>query len=280
MYVELPHAFFLTFLLIFEFSANGFSSGKIELMFNIATVPKPAAQALLQDGLSLLYPADLLATLQLETPQWRQDWQQLTASWNHLPPDAHLKDGGHYRKRRHACFVQDLASASLTQTPHRAHWQPTDYNALHGGFERWFDPVEPAVAQSPAWTALLTSLGSLFAQVKPVARWHIEAHQFRIDTAGGVGRPTPEGAHRDGVDFVVVLMVQRHGVKGGETRVFDVNGPHGVRFVMQEPLTTLLLDDARVIHETTPILPADQALNSGFRDTLVLTYRAAGFQAP
>ena len=255
-------------------------------MFNIATVPKPAAQALLQDGLSLLYPADLLATLQLETPQWRQDWQQLTASWNNLPPDAHLKDGGHYRKRRHACFVQDLNGtygaydASLTQTPHRAHWQPTDYNALHGGFERWFDPVEPAVAQSPAWTALLTSLGSLFAQVKPVTRWHIEAHQFRIDTAGGVGRPTPEGAHRDGVDFVVVLMVQRHGVKGGETRVFDVNGPHGVRFVMQEPLTTLLLDDARVIHETTPILPADQALNSGFRDTLVLTYRAAGFQAP
>jgi hypothetical protein len=27
----------------------------------------------------------------------------------------------------------------------------------------------------------------------------IEAHQFRIDTAEGIGRPTPEGAHRDGV---------------------------------------------------------------------------------
>lgn len=249
-------------------------------MFNIATVQKPAAQALRQDGLSLLLPADLMVSLQLPTPQWTQGWNQLTDSWNRLPPDAHLKDGGNYRKRRHACFIQELPSGKLTQTPHRAHWQPTEYNALHGGFERWFDPIEPAVAEAPAWTALLGSLGRLFAQVQAVPRWYIEAHQFRIDTTGGVGRPTPEGAHRDGVNFVVVLMVARQGVKGGETRVFDAHGPDGVRFVMQEPLTALLLDDARVIHETTPLFPADDPAGTGFRDTLVLTYRAAGFQAP
>jgi hypothetical protein len=256
-------------------------------MFTIATLQKPADQALRQDGLRLLMPAEFCATLQLPAPPWTRDWLRLGESWMRLPPDAHLRDGGHYRRRRHACFIQDLASATLTQTPPRAHWQPTDYNALHGGFERWFDPVEPAVAQAEAWTELLASLGRLFAQVRPVPRWHIEAHQFRIDTTGGVGRPTPEGAHRDGVDFVVVLMVARHGVKGGETRVFDAHGPHGVRFVMEQPLTALLLDDARVIHETTPILPAhhpsqhsaDEA-SGGFRDTLVLTYRAAGFQAP
>ena len=249
-------------------------------MFNIATVPKPAAQSLSQDGLSLLGPAALLETLALTSPEWAASWQQLSASWNHLPPDAHLKDGGHYRQRRHACFVQDIAANTLTQTPHRAHWQPTDYNALHGGFERWFDPVEPAVAQAVALQQLLARLGQLFAHVKPTGQWHIEAHQFRIDTASGVGRPTPEGAHRDGVDFVVVMMVGRHGVKGGETRVFDANGPYGVRFLMQQPLTALLLDDARVIHETTPIQPAEGFAQSGFRDTLVLTYRAAGFQAP
>ena len=124
-------------------------------------------------------------------------------------------------------------------------------------------------------------MGQLFAQVKPAARWYIEAHQFRIDTAEGVGRPTPEGAHRDGVDFVVVLLVARRGVKGGETRVFDAHGPNGMRFLMQEPLTALLLDDERVIHETTPLFPADdEAPGAGLRDTLVLTFRADGFQAP
>ena len=249
-------------------------------MFNIVSVQKPAAQALSQDGLSLLQPEDFTRTLGLDCPDWADGWAQLSTSWNRLPPDAHLKDGGHYRQRRHACWVQDLSADTLTPTPHRAHWQPTDYNALHGGFERWFEPIEPAVASAPSWTELLASLGRLFAHVRPTAHWHIEAHQFRIDTAGGVGRPTPEGAHRDGVDFVVVLMVGRRGVKGGETRVFDAHGPHGMRFVMQAPLTALLLDDERVIHETTPILPQQEGATDGHRDTLVLTYRAAGFQAP
>lgn len=248
-------------------------------MFNIATTPKPAAQALLQDGLSLLQADDFKATLSLPAADWQSQWPDLAKSWDRLPPDTHLRDGGHYRHRRHACYVQTLASNALQATPHRAHWQPTDYNALHGGFERWFEPVEPAVSQAALWTGLLLALGRLFAQVKPAPQWSIEAHQFRIDTAGGVGRPTPEGAHRDGVDFVVVMLVGRQGVKGGETRVFDAHGPSGVRFVMTEPLTALLLDDTRVIHETTPIQPSGEP-SGGYRDTLVLTYRAAGFQAP
>ena len=248
-------------------------------MFNIATTPKPAAQALLQDGLSLLQPAELKATLGLPAADWQSQWPSLASSWDRLPPDTHLRDGGHYRHRRHACYVQTLASNTLQAMSHRAHWQPTDYNALHGGFERWFEPVEPAVSQSTLWTGLLLALGRLFAQVKPAPQWFIEAHQFRIDTASGVGRPTPEGAHRDGVDFVVVMLVGRQGVKGGETRVFDAHGPSGVRFLMTEPLTALLLDDTRVIHETTPIQPSGEP-SGGFRDTLVLTYRAAGFQAP
>jgi len=36
-----------------------------------------------------------------------------------------------------------------------------------------------------------------------------------------------------------------------------------------------LLDDARMIHETTPIQPEDAM---GWRDTLVLTFRANAFQ--
>ena len=165
--------------------------------------------------------------------------------------------------------------------PHRAHWQPLEYNALHGGMQRMFEPMSASVSQSTAWLTLLSKLGQVCSALKPgVQTWFVEAHQFRIDTTDGIGRPTPEGAHRDGVDFVVVLLVARHAVKGGETRVFDATGPHGVRFVMQEPLTALLLDDARVIHETTPILPASAETGQGYRDTLVLTYRAAGFQAP
>ena len=108
---------------------------------------------------------------------------------------------------------------------------------------------------------------------------HVEAHPFRIDTTDGIGRPTPEGAHRDGVDLVVVVLVARQGIKGGETRVFDARGPQGLRFTLAEPWSALLLDDERVIHESTPIQPVDAAAG-GHRDTLVLTFRSGGFQGP
>ena len=107
-------------------------------------------------------------------------------------------------------------------------------------------------------------------------RWYVEAHAFRIDTGDeGIGRPTPEGAHRDGVDLVAVMLVARTGIRGGETRVFEADGPRGERFTLTAPWSLLLLDDARVIHESTPIQPVDA---TGHRDTLVLTFRSGGFQ--
>jgi hypothetical protein len=78
---------------------------------------------------------------------------------------------------------------------------------------------------------------------------------------------------------VAVFLVGRHNVKGGETRVFDIRGPQGVRFTLGEPWSVLLLDDARVIHESTPIQPLDAALPA-HRDTLVVTLRRDGFQGP
>jgi hypothetical protein len=198
----------------------------------------------------------------------------LRAGWNGLAPDQYLKDGGHYRKRRHSSYVVD--GQAVVPAPHRAHWQPVEYNALHGGMQRWFEPVEAAVAGSTAWLALLRWLGGVSSTLKGPQPWYVEAHQFRIDTEGGIGRPTPEGAHRDGVDVVAVFLVAREGIKGGETRVFEADGPRGERFTLTEPWSLLLLDDERVIHESTPIQPVGE--QGGYRDTLVLTYRAGGFQ--
>ncbi|MDQ6680195.1 MAG: 2OG-Fe dioxygenase family protein, partial [Pseudomonadota bacterium] len=157
------------------------------------------------------------------------------------------------------------------------HWQPLDYKALHGGIERWFEPIDTAVADAPVWQRLLTSASSLCSALDGAQPWYVEAHQFRIDTTDGIGRPTPEGAHRDGVDYVAVLLVDRVGIKGGETRVFAAEGPSGLRFTMLDPWTALVLDDRRVIHESTPIQPLD---DNGHRDTLVLTFRSGGFQGP
>ncbi|HEY0488745.1 MAG TPA: 2OG-Fe dioxygenase family protein [Telluria sp.] len=233
------------------------------------TDPARLAAALKDDGYAVLRPADVRALAGCS----ETELAQLAASWDNLELDNYLKDAGRYRRRRHACFIQD--GPGLAQAPHRAHWQPVEYNALHGGMHRLFEPVEARTVAHAAWQRLLHSLGDVCSQVAGVRRWYVEAHQFRIDTLEGIGRPTPEGAHRDGVDFVAVLLVGRSNIKGGETRVFDAEGSRGRRFTMLEPWTLLLLDDARVIHESTPIQP-DGA--NGHRDTLVLTWRAEGFQ--
>lgn len=201
--------------------------------------------------------------------------QAWAPAWNDLPPDNHLKDGGRYRRRRHASFI--VEGERVSAVPHRAHWQPVSYNALHGGMERWFEPMLPSVTADPAWAKLLAGLSRVACGLRGAQPWYVEAHQFRIDTTDGIGRPTPEGAHRDGVDLVAVFLVAREGIKGAETRVFEAQGASGVRFTLSQPWSLLLLDDERVIHESTPIQPTAEG---GHRDTLVITLRRGAFQDP
>ena len=224
------------------------------------------------EGFALVQPEAAGRALQLDLAAL----DGLRDSWERLPRDQYLRDGGHYRSRRHSCFVQ-TPGVELLAVPQRAHWQPTAYNALHGGMQRWFAPMQEATVALPVWQRLMHALADAASGLRGTQRWYVEAHQFRIDTADGIGRPTPEGAHRDGVDLVAVALVGRHNIKGGETRVFEAAGRRGERFTLTEPWSLLLLDDARVIHESTPIQPLIEG-EAGWRDTLVVTCRAGEFQ--
>ncbi|QWD90358.1 2OG-Fe dioxygenase family protein [Polynucleobacter sp. MWH-Braz-FAM2G] len=230
---------------------------------------KQIDQALRDDGFAVV-SAETVAEFS-KTPL--SSLQKLTSFWDDLPRDPYLKDGGRYRFRRHASY--QIKGDELNLVPHRAHWQSLDYNALHGGIERWFEPIQSELLNNPAWQSVLLGLAHILNGLKTVNTWFVEAHQFRIDTTDGIGRPTPEGAHRDGVDFVAVFLLDRVDIKGGETRIFDASGSAGLRFTLSQPWSLLLMNDQRMIHESTPIQPLTKY---GYRDTLVLTYRSNGFQ--
>ncbi len=204
------------------------------------------------------------------------DWPLFAASWEDLGLDTYMADGGRYRKRRFGVFGAD-AEGRLWRKPHQPHFQSRDYNPLNGGIERWFLPVKDEIATSAAMQGILGFSHALFQGLAPpVRQWHIEVHQFRIEAQGeSAGKPTPEGLHRDGVDFVLVLMIRRENVDQGETAIHGLGGERLGTFTLSAPLDAALVDDARVYHGVTPVVPIDPA-RPAFRDVLVVTFRRDG----
>lgn len=208
-------------------------------------------------------------------PMARQAWEAFAQSWNELGPDLYMADGGRYRRRRHAALR--VSNDAVDLKPRQPHFQSRDYNALNGDVQRWFEPVLPETLANPvlqailaAWTPVISSLGS---HPRDQA-WHVELHQFRIETSPAeTGRPTPEGLHRDGVDWVFVMLVDRRNVSDGITEIGDeAGGPIG-QFTLAAPGDGVLLDDHRIRHGVTPIRPIDSAAPA-WRDALVVTWRA------
>ena len=121
-------------------------------------------------------------------------------------------------------------------------------------------------------SAILTTCRTLFERLAPVRKWHIEVHQFRIEARSGeVGRPTPEGMHRDGVDFVLVLLIGRSNIRSGVTSIRGTDGRDLGSFTLTEPCDAAWVDDHRVRHGVTAVEPIDLA-RPGFRDVLVVTF--------
>lgn len=232
-----------------------------------------AGSALIRDGFAFAR-ADEMRTALVEAGG--RDWEGFAASWNDLGLDRYMADGGRYRRRRHAAFAL-AADGTITRKPHQPHYQSRDYNALNGGVERWFAPVTDAVGTHPMTLAVLRMAHDLFTPRTPPelrpSSWHAELHQFRIEAEpGGEGRPTPEGMHRDGVDWVLVMLIGRINVRSGLTTIHDLRRREIGHFTLAEPGDTALVDDFRVYHGVTAIHPLDPALPA-HRDVLVLTLR-------
>ena len=111
----------------------------------------------------------------------------------------------------------------------------------------------------PSLTTILATCRALFERLAPTRdAWHIEVHQFRIEARSGVeGRPTPEGMHRDGVDYVLVLLIGRRNIQSGVTTIHDASGRDLGSFTLAEPFDAAWVDDHRVMHGVTPVEPID-----------------------
>lgn len=213
--------------------------------------------------------------LQSDDTQALSDWTAFAASWNDMPLDQYMADGGRYRRRRYAVMSAGNVPGSIKQEPHQPHYQSLDYNRLNGGVAREFEPISQEVLGSNCMQSVLKFALQLFSTLKPVPAWHIELHQFRIEANDEYhGKPTPEGVHRDGVDFVLVMMVQRVNISSGTTTMHDLELRNLDSFTLTDPLDIAVVNDHRCMHGVTPVEQIDTN-KPAYRDVLVLTFRSA-----
>ncbi|MEK9848863.1 MAG: 2OG-Fe dioxygenase family protein [Rhodospirillaceae bacterium] len=205
-----------------------------------------------------------------------------TESWNHLGVDKFLADGGRYRRRRFGVF--QTSCEGIVTKPHQPHFQSRDYNSVNGGIQRYFEPLKVQISTHEVLKLLLNICVNVFSVCAKdglrLMPWHTEIHQFRVETNDNErGLPTPEGMHRDGVDWVCVVLIKRVNVDSGVTEIFDTESKERSSFILEEAFDTVFLDDHRAYHGVTPITRIEQG-KPAYRDILVVTFRNERNQMP
>ena len=199
-------------------------------------------------------------------------WSRFASHWEQLGPDSYAAELGVERLRRYGHFVYTAADGSARLLPHGVFNQPENSNPLYIARDRVFEPLTEAFAGDPLLHRLLAWLGGVATTLDDVAEWSVEVTPFRVlSGADGIGDPTPEGLHRDGVTLVSSLLIGRDNATGGQSIVRDRAGAPLLRTTLREPGAILLGDDRYTLHCVSPIRPLDPT-RPARRDVLVVTF--------
>lgn len=235
------------------------------------SAPSPAGvkEQLLKRGYSLVRSADL----ELE-PAVRRYEDALAAEWNQLELDNYLK-GARFRERRYGCYCYVPAKRSIRLLPHQPYYQSERANAYAGGIHRIVAPLAESSVHNPLLNALIEFNYSQFPVPAELDRdaWEVACHQFRIIArADEAGQPTPEGIHRDEIDFGAIHLLSRSNAEGGYSQVYDNDRVLVAEFCLDAPMDTMFWADRDVLHSVTPITVRDPD-RPAIRDILILGYK-------
>ena len=195
----------------------------------------------------------------------------LQATWNSMQTDTYMADGGIYRQRTFATLATSGKGDPFALTGPTPHYQDVKHNDFAGGIPRWLQQTPDSVTGSGFFRSLMATAKAFGDTLSGPGPWWAEFHQFRILTGTGKdGQPTPEGLHRDGVDYVLIMLINRVNVRGGKTTITDPSGTVLTTMTLRNPFDCIILKDDAVRHAVSTISPVDP-LRPGFRDTIVLT---------
>lgn len=185
-------------------------------------------------------------------------------SFNRMPRDGHsVKRLREIRLSQFFCYKEE-GQWILALLPRRKYIQSAAYIRLAeaGGVMRHREQLECDPA--PLIAAVLDNL-----PISEEGMYQINVNQIRVITNTDFkGVTVPEGPHRDGHEFSVIAIADRHNVRGGETQVIE---PSTGQVIFQKTLDVnqaILIDDERYIHYATNIEPEQGDV--GHRDIWVI----------
>jgi hypothetical protein len=181
-----------------------------------------------------------------------------------LPPDPYLAE--EYRYRRFSRFR--LAGGELVRLPHEPFMQKREHNPLLGEVSREYVELDAGLTSAEDFRRIVRDFVGQCEALPDGTE--VGVHQIRVVSERALaGLPTPEGIHADGFDYVGIFCVDRSGVSGGETYLYEEKDGPPVYRTLLEPGDLLVFNDRGLYHYTSPILTPDA--RRGRRDVFILT---------
>ncbi|RPG96686.1 MAG: hypothetical protein CBD25_001140 [Candidatus Pelagibacter sp. TMED165] len=193
-------------------------------------------------------------------------------SFKKLPADIYEKSKGYFfRFRKYSRIVIENAKGKkkIDFVKNNFFFQEKKRNRYAGGKKRIFKEIDQKVLKYFV-SLFLNQFQHLFLGKKKI---EVGFHQLRIKCSKDfVGYPVPEGWHKDGFDFVIIINFNSENVEGGITRIKEnlINKDAYSSFLNKGDY--ILLNDKKYYHYTDPINVSKKA-KSGNRDTLVITVK-------
>jgi hypothetical protein len=198
----------------------------------------------------------------------RVELESLNKFFDTLPLDPYLKQKYRYRRFSRFRIVRD----DLVHLPHQPFVQTSEYNVLLGGVVREYLELDADLTSTESFKRIVRHFVDDCRSLPDGSE--VGVHQIRIISQRDlVGRPSPEGVHIDGFDFVGIFCVDRRDINGGETYLYESKDGEPVYRTMLEPGDMLVFDDRQMYHYTAPIFTDSE---QGWRDVFILTAAANG----
>jgi hypothetical protein len=188
------------------------------------------------------------------------------ASYDDCPLDQYMAHGTRYKRFTQYRMSWDGTSGwRFERLEHRDYTTFKKFNPVAGGVRRTYEPIE--VDFTP-----LIRAGAEGFPLDTSEDWQINVHQNRTRAIGGKPGPlTPEGVHHDGHEYVMIAVLRRNNVGGGQTRLWrskEAAGPFWTGTL--DPGQAVLLDDRALAHDVTDVVSADGG--PGHRDIVIVAF--------